>query len=115
MRKRHTHWPTVGTHIMPRNNVEDSNNGNGTPAAIAPRLGRRIREIRQQLDHRHHTLTRYVTHPTSHPPTGRPSLMSVTSDEYQARLYTKSRSANLRERLAAVREAVATSPTLGKS
>jgi hypothetical protein len=36
--------------------------------------------------------------------------MSVTSDAYQTRLYTKSRSANPRERLAAVREAVDTSP-----
>lgn len=36
--------------------------------------------------------------------------MSVTSEEYQRRLYTKSRSNNPKVRLAAVREAVATSP-----
>lgn len=93
---------------MPRNNIGDSN---GTPAAIGLRPGRRIREIRQQHHHRHHTLTRYqVTHSAAHPPTGRTRLVSVTSDEYQRRLYTKSRSADPRERLAAVREAVATSP-----
>lgn len=36
--------------------------------------------------------------------------MSVTSDAYQTRLYAKSRSTDPRVRLAAVREAVATSP-----
>lgn len=96
---------------MPRNNIGDSNKGNGTPAAIAPRPGHRIREIRQELHHRHHTLARYqVTNPASHPPTGRAPVVSVTSDEYQALLYARSRGTNPRDRLAAVREAIATSP-----
>ncbi|MGM7774453.1 hypothetical protein ACSVHC_00260 [Arthrobacter sp. KNU-44] len=97
--------------MAPRNDIEDSNQGDRTPAATTPRLGHRIREIRQQHHHRHHTLTRYqVTHTAAHPPTGRVPLVSVTSDEYQTRLYTKSRSTDPRERLAAVREAIATSP-----
>jgi hypothetical protein len=96
---------------MPRNNIGDSNKGNGTPAATEPRLGHRIREIRQQLHHRHHILTGYqVTHTTPHPPTAQGALVSVTSDEHQVRLYRKSRSTDARERLAAVREAIATSP-----
>ncbi|WP_284762040.1 hypothetical protein [Arthrobacter sp. efr-133-R2A-63] len=96
---------------MPQlNDIGDSNKSNGTSAVTTPRPGHRIREIRQQLHHRHHILTGYqVTHTAPHPPTSR-ALVSVTSDEYQTRLYTKSRSANLRERLTAVREAVATSP-----
>jgi hypothetical protein len=97
--------------MPPRNNIEDSSQGIHSLAAGAPRLGHRIREIRQLLHHRHHTLTRYqVTHPASHPPTGQAPVVSVTSDEYQTRLYTKSRDMNPRKRLAAVREAVATSP-----
>ncbi len=49
--------------MAPRNDIEDDNRGNHAHAAGAPRLGHRIREIRQQLDNRHHVLTRYrVTH-----------------------------------------------------
>jgi hypothetical protein len=97
--------------MAPRNDIEDDNRGNHTHAAGAPRLGHRIREIRQQLDHRHHVWTRYrVTHAIPHSSTGRPPLMSVTSDDYQARLYSRSRSHSAGERLSAVREAIATSP-----
>ena len=112
MKEGPTHRSTLGTPIMaPRNDIEDSNQGDRTPAATTPRLGHRIREIRQQHHHRHHALTRYqVTHTAPHPPTGRAPLVSVTSDEHQTRLYTKSRSTDPRERLAAVREAIATSP-----
>jgi len=96
---------------MASNDTEDGNRGNHTRAATSPRLGHRIREIRQQLHHRHHALTRYqVTHTTPYPPAGRPALMSVTSDEYQARLYVKSRNTNPKVRLASIREAIATSP-----
>lgn len=108
--KGRTYWPRIGTFIMPRNNTGDSDAGNGSPAAVAPRLGYRIREIRQQLHHRH-TLTGYqITHPAPRSPTGLAPLMSVTSDAYQERLYTKSRSTNTRARLSAVREAISTSP-----
>lgn len=96
---------------MASNDTEDGNRGNRTPAATSLRLGHRIREIRQQLHHRHHVLTRFqVTHTVLHPQTRRAPLLSVTSDEYQTSLYAKSRSTNPRERLAAVREAIATSP-----
>ncbi|GAB2713886.1 hypothetical protein ACX801_18180 [Arthrobacter bambusae] len=98
---------------MPRNIIGESKNGNGTPAAMALRPGHRIREIRQELHHRHHTLPRYqVTHAhaASHSPFAMTPLMSVTSDLYQARLYSRSRSHSARERLSAVREAIATSP-----
>lgn len=97
--------------MAPRNDIEDSNSNrdNRTPAATTPRLGHNIREIRQQLHHRHHAQARYQVTPT-HPPTNRATLMSVTSEEYQRRLYTKSRSNNPKVRLAAVREAIATSP-----
>ena len=100
-------------HIMLRNNLGDSNKGNGTPAAIAPRLGHRIREIRQELHHRHHTLPRYQVisvHEIQPSPTARAPLLSVTSDLYQERLYSRSRSSSLGDRLSAVREAIATSP-----
>ncbi|MFB0839985.1 hypothetical protein ACETK3_18515 [Arthrobacter sp. E44] len=95
-----------------RTNIEDSNKGEPAPAAGGPRLGHRIREIRQELHHRHTGSARYQVipaHATSHLPTGRAPL-PVTSDEYQLRLYTKSRSTDPRGRLAAVREAIATSP-----
>ncbi|WP_284750811.1 hypothetical protein [Arthrobacter sp. efr-133-R2A-120] len=98
---------------MPRNNIRDSSNSNGSPAAIALRPGHRIREIRQQLHHRHHALPRYqVTdaHAAPRSPFVKAQLMSVTSDLYQARLYSRSRSHSARERLSAVREAIATSP-----
>lgn len=112
--KEKAHAPGRRTRqIMPsRNYIEDSSNGVHSPATGTPRLGHRIREIRQQLHHHHPTLTRFqVTDAHAAPrPLALASLMSVTSDAYQTRLYTKSRSTNLRERLAAVREAVATSP-----
>jgi len=114
MRERvHTPGPMVGTHIMPPlNDVEDSNRDHN-PAATPSRLGHRIREIRQQVHHRHPTLARYQVisvHETQTSPTARAPLLSVTSDEHQAHLYTKSRSTDLGERLSAVREAIATSP-----
>ncbi|MEV8150471.1 hypothetical protein AB0O52_20300 [Arthrobacter sp. NPDC080073] len=97
--------------MAPRNDIDGSNQGNRTHLAGAPRLGHRIREIRQQLDHRHHVLTRYQVARTSlHPPSGRALLVSVTSDDYQARLYSSSRGSSIGVRLSAVREAIATSP-----
>lgn len=97
--------------MPPRVDIGDNGKSGGTPAATAPRLGHRIREIRLQLHHRHHALGRYqVAHAARHPPTGLAPVMSVTSDEYQIRLYTRSRSTDPRERLSAVREAIATSP-----
>ena len=45
-----------------------------------------------------------------HPLAGRAPLAAPASDEYQIRLYTRSRSGDVRVRLAAVREAIATSP-----
>ncbi|GAP61276.1 hypothetical protein AHiyo1_49620 [Arthrobacter sp. Hiyo1] len=98
---------------MPRKIIGDSNKGNGTPAAIAPRLGHRIREIRQELHHRHPGYARYQvtdTHAALHSPFAKTPVVSVTSDEYQTRLYVKSRSHNARDRLSAVREAIVTSP-----
>ncbi|MDQ0241450.1 hypothetical protein [Arthrobacter bambusae] len=98
---------------MPRKLIGDGNKGNGTPAAIALRPGHRIREIRQQLHHRHGGSDRYqVTdaHAAPHSPSAKASLLAVTSDLYQERLYSRSRSHNARDRLSAVREAIATSP-----
>lgn len=98
--------------MAPRNHIEGSNQGARTYVAGAPRLGHRIREIRQQFHLRHHTLTRYhVTdsHAAQRWPVKAP-LMSVSSDLYQAGLYIRSRSHSAGERLSAVREAIATSP-----
>ncbi|MGO4856263.1 hypothetical protein [Arthrobacter sp. 2MCAF14] len=97
--------------MPPRNDIEAPRSSHH-PAAGTPRLGHRIREIRQQLHHRHPTVTRYqVTdaHAAPRPLALAPS-MSVTSDAYQTRLYTMSRNHDTRVRLAAVREAIATSP-----
>ncbi|WP_332603165.1 hypothetical protein [Arthrobacter sp. S2(2024)] len=99
--------------MTPGNNIQDSNHGSRTtPAATTPRPGHRIREIRQDLHQRQHqALRRYGLTPAGpSAATGRPPVLSVTSDEYQVRLYVKSRGTNLRERLRAAREAVATSP-----
>ncbi|WP_442546135.1 hypothetical protein ACSBOX_21635 (plasmid) [Arthrobacter sp. KN11-1C] len=99
--------------MPPRNNIQDSNHGRRTtPAATTPRPGHRIREIRQDLHQRHHQAPgRYrLTHAGPSAATGRPPMPSVTSDEYQALLYVKSRGTNPRERLHAAREAVTTSP-----
>ena len=96
-----------------RNDIEDINRDNRTPAAMPSRLGHRIREIRHQLSLRHHGANRYhVTpaHPAPRPPAGRVPVFALSSDEYQASVYMRSRSTNRRERLTAVREAIATSP-----
>lgn len=107
MREGATRWPLVGTDIMaPRVDIGDNNKSSGTPAAIAPRLGHRIREIRRQVDHRHHALGRYQgAHTGPHPPDRPAGLLSVTSDEYRTLLYTRCRGTDPRERLSAVREA----------
>lgn len=99
--------------MPPRNNIEDTDRGVHSPATDAPRPGHRIREIRREIHRRHPGSDRYrVTdaHAAPHSPLSRASLMSVTSDLYQERLYTKSRSRRLRDRLSAVREAIQTSP-----
>ena len=73
--KAHTPAQRTRQIMPPRNDIEDSSQGIHSSAAGAPRLGHRIREIRQQLHHRHPTLARYqVTdaHAASHPPSGRP-------------------------------------------
>ncbi|GAB2709909.1 hypothetical protein ACX801_12525 [Arthrobacter bambusae] len=99
--------------MPPHNNIPNSNQSSRTtPAATTPRPGHRIREIRQDLHQRHHQApSRYRLTPAGpSAATGRPPVLSETSDEYQVLLYVKSRGTNLRERLGAAREAVATSP-----
>ncbi|MDQ0212127.1 hypothetical protein [Arthrobacter bambusae] len=97
--------------MPPHNNIQGSQSSR-TPAATTPRPGHRIREIRQEIHQRHHQdPSRYrLTPPGPFAATGRPPMLSVTSDEYQLLLYLKSRGTNPRERLRAAREAVATSP-----
>ncbi|WP_284982463.1 hypothetical protein [Arthrobacter sp. efr-133-TYG-118] len=98
---------------MPRKLIGDSNKGNGTPAAIALRPGHRIREIRQELHHRHPGSDGYQVidaHTAPLSPFAKASVVSVTSDRYQERLYIRSRSHNASERLSAVRDSIATSP-----
>ena len=92
------------------NDVEDSNQGGGRAVSAELRPGHRIREIRQELRRRHHLQSRYhLAHTVGHWPPG-PAVLAVASDEYQARLYARSRSEDRKERFAAVREAITTSP-----
>ncbi|MCI0143978.1 hypothetical protein KNN17_20670 [Arthrobacter bambusae] len=99
--------------MPPRVDIGDNSKSSGISAATGPRLGHRIREIRQQLNHRHHNVPRYqVTdgHAAPHSSFARAPLLAVTSDLYQACLYSRSRSHRASERLSPVREAIATSP-----
>ena len=91
------------------NDVEHSNQGSGR-AVVELRPGHRIREIRHELRRRHHLQSGYqLAHAGGHRPSG-PAVLAVSSDEYQARLYARSRSGDRQRRFAAVREAIATSP-----
>jgi hypothetical protein len=74
------------------------------------RPGHRIREIRQDLHNRHPVRARYQVIPAQHSVAGGTALAPPASDEYQVHLYTRSRSGDVKVRLAAVREAIATSP-----
>ena len=74
------------------------------------RLGHRIREIRQNLHNRHPFGARYQVIPAHRPFASEAPLAPPASDEYQVRLYTRSRSGDVSVRLSAVREAIATSP-----
>ena len=96
--------------MAPRNNVEDNSRGIHALAATSQRPGHRIREIRQDLHERHRPARYRVTRSAEVPPKGRPRVLSVASDEYQTRLYRISRRTDPRESIAAVREAMATSP-----
>jgi hypothetical protein len=97
--------------MAPNSEIEGGVRGNRTPAVTSARVGHRVREIRQQVHERHHAETRYrVAHAAARTPAGRAPVMLVSSDEYQIRLYTRSRSTEPGARLAAVREAIATSP-----
>ena len=90
------------------NDVEHQGSGR---AVAELRPGHRIREIRQGLRRRHHLQSGYqLAHPGSARRAPRPAVLAVTSDEYQARLYARSRSGDRRGRFAAVRDAIATSP-----
>ena len=92
------------------NDVEHSNQGNGRAVASDVRPGHRIREIRQDLRRRHHLQTGYQLAPAGGHRLPGNSRLAVSSDEYQARLYARSRSGDRRGRFTAVREAIATSP-----
>lgn len=82
-----------------------------TPGIATLRPGHRIREIRQTLHDRHPVRARYQVIPAHHPPAGgAPPFSAPASDEYQVRLYWRSRNGDVRVRLEAVREAIATSP-----
>lgn len=95
---------------MARNDLENSTQNKSNLIAAA-RPGHRIREIRQDLRRRHHIYTGYqLAHPAAPHPAAPSPLLPVTSDEYQTRLYRRSRSADRPERFAAAREAIATSP-----
>lgn len=83
---------------------------NRIPGIATLRPGHRIREIRQDLHDRHPARARYQVIAAHHPLAGGAALAPPASDEYQIRLYTRSRSGDVRVRLAAVREAIATSP-----
>lgn len=83
---------------------------NRTPGTATLRPGHRIREIRQDLHDRHPARARYQVIAAQHSVAGGAPLVPPASDEYQIRLYTRSRSGDVRVRLAAVREAIATSP-----
>src|SRR6478672_7042459 len=83
---------------------------NRIPGIATLRPGHRIREIRQDLHDRHPARARYQVIAAQHSVAGGAPLVPPASDEYQIRLYTRSRSGDVRMRLAAVREAIATSP-----
>lgn len=97
--------------MAPSSEIEGGVRGNRAPDVASARVGHRMREIRQQVHDRHHAEARYrVAHAAARTPAGRAPVMSVSSDEYQDYLYTMSRSTEPGARLAAVREAIATSP-----
>jgi len=88
----------------------DSGRDEHTPGISTLRPGHRIREIRQTLHDRHPVRARYQVIPAHHPPVSGAPFAAPTSDEYQIRLYWRSRNGDVRARLAAVREAIETSP-----
>lgn len=92
------------------NDIEHGNQGGGRAVASDLPPGHRIREIRHDLRRRHHLQSGYqLAHAGGHRPP-RPAVLAVASDEYQVRLYERSRSGDRRGLFAAVREAIATSP-----
>lgn len=88
----------------------DSGRDEHIPGIATLRPGHRIREIRQTLHDRHPVRARYQVIPQHHPPAGGAPFADPASDEYQVRLCWRSRNGDVRVRLAAVREAIATSP-----
>lgn len=83
------------------------------PRALGETLGVRAAggpgraAVREELHQRHHAARYQITHTAERQ--NRPAIVHVISDEYQTRLYMLTRSTDPKERMAAAREAVATS------